>query len=70
MRGCVDARIHAYLSHIRDRSEGRIIVVGHSATFARMFEKHLLWDQDKFGPFRLKNAQVRSLGLNFHPAHK
>ena len=66
----VDARIHAYLSHIRDRSEGRIIVVGHSATFARMFERHLFWDQDKYGPFRLKNAQVRSLILNFHPAHK
>jgi hypothetical protein len=35
-----------------------------------MFEKHLFWDQDKYGPFRLKNAQVRSLILNFHPAHK
>ena len=62
----MDARIRAYLSFIRDRPERSIAVVGHSATFARMFEKHLQWAEDN-GPFRLNNTQIRSMVITFHP---
>lgn len=41
-----------------------MVVVGHSALFARMFEAHLGWDEGD-GSFRLQNAEMRSVTLHF-----
>jgi hypothetical protein len=60
----MDRRIKKFLLYLRDRPETKIVVVGHSATFARMFEHHLQW-HERDGAFRLQNAEVRSVVLAF-----
>jgi hypothetical protein len=42
----------------------RAAVVGHSATFGRMFEAHFRWDTNA-GDYRLRNAEMRSLLVSF-----
>lgn len=60
----MDLRIKKFLLYLRDRPESKIVVIGHSATLARMFEHHLPWHA-RDGAFRLQNAEVRSVVLSF-----
>jgi len=56
----MDARARELLAFVRERPETRILLVGHSAFFSRLFEKHLGWDVED-GPYRLQNAELRSI---------
>lgn len=56
----MDERARELVAFLETREEESILIVGHSAFFARVFEKHLGWDASE-GPYRMANAALRSI---------
>mmetsp|Transcript_33498 Transcript_33498/g.105519 ORF Transcript_33498/g.105519 Transcript_33498/m.105519 type:complete len:223 (+) Transcript_33498:114-782(+) len=59
----LDSRIQETLSFIAGREEREILFVGHSSFFQRMFEAHIGWDCESYGPSWLENAELRTVNL-------